>query len=98
MLVNIHSTLAYDVPRTDDVRLPTKFRFNVRPATQPIAVLNLTHNLQRWPDIETALSDFTVFSDCCILMRVMPSIPAPETPDNTIHWPNGDVMLGHRLR
>ena len=21
-----------------------------------------------------------------------------ETPDNTIHWPNADVMLGHRLR
>ena len=25
-------------------------------------------------------------------------IPAPETPDNTIHWSNSDVMLGHRLR
>ena len=23
---------------------------------------------------------------------------APETPDNTIHWPNDDVMLGHCLR
>ena len=23
---------------------------------------------------------------------------APETPDNTIHWPNADVMLGHCLR
>ena len=26
------------------------------------------------------------------------SIPAPETSDNTIHWHNADVMLGHRLR
>ena len=25
-------------------------------------------------------------------------IQAPETPDNTIHWPNADVMLGHCLR
>ena len=23
---------------------------------------------------------------------------APETPDNTIHWPNADVMLSHCLR
>ena len=23
---------------------------------------------------------------------------APETPDNTIYWPNADVMLGHCLR
>ena len=23
---------------------------------------------------------------------------APETPDNTIHWPNAVVMLGHCLR
>ena len=22
----------------------------------------------------------------------------PETPDNTIHWPNADVMLGHCLQ
>ena len=33
-----------------------------------------------------------------VTMRVMFSIPAPETPDNTIHWPNAYVMLGHRLR
>ena len=41
----------------------------------------LTHSLRRWPVIETALGDCTVFS-----------------PNNTIHWPNADVMLGHRLR
>ena len=23
---------------------------------------------------------------------------APETPDNKIHWPNADIMLGHCLR
>ena len=33
----IHSILSYDVPDTEDVGLPTKFRFNVGPAMQPIA-------------------------------------------------------------
>ena len=32
VLANIHSILAYDVPDTEDVDLPTKFRFNVGPA------------------------------------------------------------------
>ena len=32
-----HSILAYDVPDPEDVGLPTKFRFNVGPALQPIA-------------------------------------------------------------
>ena len=26
------------------------------------------------------------------------NIPAPETQDNTIHWHNAGVMLGHCLR
>ena len=34
---NIHSILAYDVPDTKDVGLPTKFWLNVGPALQPIA-------------------------------------------------------------
>ena len=61
------------------------------------AVSMLTHSLQRWPVIETALGDCTLFSDCCI-MRVTLYILAPETPDNTIHWPTADAMLGHQLR
>ena len=36
MLANIHSILDYDVPRTDDVVLPTKFQFNVGPALPSI--------------------------------------------------------------
>ena len=31
-------------------------------------------------------------------MRVTLPIPVPETPDNTMHWPNADIMLGHGLR
>ena len=60
----------------------------------------LTHSLRRWPVIETALGDCTVFSDCCmgVTMLVSFKIPALETPDDTIHWPNADVMPGHRLR
>ena len=63
----------------------------------PNAVLMLTHSLRRWPVIETALGDCTVFYDCSIILVTLP-IPEPETPDNTIHWPNADVMLSHRLR
>ena len=111
-----------------DVGLPTKFRFNVGPASQPITGSTPVNRLRRWPNtnpslgllytlrqdspnafsmlthglrrlsvIETALGDCTVFSDCCIMLVTLP-IPEPETPDNTIHWPNADVMLGHRLR
>ena len=120
----------YDVPRTEDVGLPTKFRFNVGPASQPIAgsmpsivydtsptlihhwvccilcantwhspnaVSMLTNSPLRWPFIETTLGDCTVFPACCI-MRVTLFIPAPETPDHMMHWPNADVMLGHPLR
>ena len=57
----------------------------------------LTHSLRRWPVIETVLDDCTVFPDRCIMLVTF-KIPAPETPDNTLHWPDGDVMLGHRLR
>ena len=113
VLANIYSVLAYDIPRTEDVGLPTKFRFNVGPASQPIAgsmpvnrlrrwpntnpSLGLLY-LRRWPDIETALGDCTVFSDCCIVMRVTFSIPAQETPNNTIHRPIADLMMGHHMR
>ena len=47
--------------------------------------------------IETALGDCTVFSNCCmgVTMLVTFKITASETPDNTIHWPNADAMLGH---
>ena len=34
---NIYSILAYDVPDTEDVGLPTKLLFNVGQASQPIA-------------------------------------------------------------
>ena len=66
----------------------------------PNTVSMLTHSLRRWHDIEKELGDCTVFSDCCtgVTIQVTLTIPAPETPGNTIHWHNADVMLGHCLR
>ena len=59
--------------------------------------------LQRWPDIETAMGDFPVFAWTAICgWRFAPPVRKATTqkshyPYNTIHWPNGDVMLGYRL-
>ena len=50
VLANIHSILAYDVPGTEDVGLPTKFRFIVGPALQPIAGSMPVNRLRRWPN------------------------------------------------
>ena len=125
--------LAYDVPCTEDVGLLSKFRFNVGPASHPIAgsppvngprcsqtlihhwvhcipcantlhspnaVLMLTHSLRCTLGIETTLGDCTGFSDCCmpVIMRVTLSIPAPETPDNTIHWPTMLMWSGKSIQ
>ena len=49
VLANIHSILAYDVPGTEDVGLPTKFGFNVGPALLPIAGSMPVNRLPRWP-------------------------------------------------
>ena len=53
VLANIHSILAYDVLCTENVGLPTKFRFNAGPALQPIAVPMPVYDyygLRRWPN------------------------------------------------
>ena len=51
----------YYVPRTEDVGLPTQFRFNVGPASQPIAGSMPFNRLRRWPNTNTTLQV------CCIL-------------------------------
>ena len=123
VLANIHSILAYDVPGTEDVGLPTKFRFNVGPTLQPIAGLMPVTCLRRWPNTNLSpgllytLHKHVAFNQCCFnvdpqcstlarhwnsngLQRLFWrfNIPASEIPDNTILWPNADVMLDHRLR
>ena len=55
VLANIQSILAYDVPRTEDVGLPTEFRFNVGPASQPIADSMPVNRLRRWPTTNPSL-------------------------------------------
>ena len=45
-----HSILAYDVPDAVDAGLPTKFRFNVGPALQPITGSMPVNRLRRWPN------------------------------------------------
>ena len=47
VLANIHSILAYDVPHTEDVSLPTKLWLNVGPAMQPVAGSMPVNRLRR---------------------------------------------------
>ena len=65
----------------------------------PNAVSMLTHSLWRLPNIGTALGACPVLSG--FVMRVTLHwwrfIPRVPLLDNTIHWPNADVMMGHRL-
>ena len=42
------SILTYDVPRTKDVGLPTKFRFNAGRASQPIDGSMPANRVRRW--------------------------------------------------
>ena len=129
MLAKIHSILAYDVPRTEGVGLPTKFRLNVGPALQPIAGSMSVNRVRRWPNSNLPSGmlytsrKHVAFNQCCFNVDLQSTgrslkqhwmivlcfltaalcwwcfnIPAPETPDNTIHRPNADVMLGYRLR
>ena len=42
--------LAYYVPHTEDVGLPTKVRFNVGPASQTIAGSMPVNRQRRWPN------------------------------------------------
>ena len=55
VLTNIHSIHAYDVTRSEDVGLPTKFWFNVGSASQPIASSRKVNRLRRRPDTNQSL-------------------------------------------
>ena len=83
------------MPGTHNVDLPTQFRFNVGPASQPIAGSMPVNRIRRWPNIETEL--VLVLALTAIQVRDTSS-PKDHYPDNTIHWPNCEIMLGHRLR
>ena len=77
-------TRLYDVPRTHDVGLPTQFRCNVGPASQPIAGLIPVYCLRRWPNNNPTLG--LLYTCTC------------STSANTWHSPNAVSMLTHSLR
>ena len=63
----IHSILAYDVPRTENVGLPT--RFNVGPPLQLIAGSIPVDRLRRWPNTNLSPGPLytlhIAFNQCC---------------------------------
>ena len=65
-------------------------------ASQPIAGTMPVDRSRRWPSIETELGDCSVFALTAI--RVTLSPPIGHYPDNIIHCPNYEIMLGHRLQ
>ena len=70
-----------------------------RPASQPIAgsmPVTDANRIRHWPNIKTELGDCPVFALTSIRVTLYP--PKGHHPDITIHWPNCEIMLGHRLR
>ena len=71
VLANIYSILAYDLPRTEDVGLPTKFRFNAEPASQVIAGSMSVNRPRRGPNTNPSLGllytfrKHVAFTQCC---------------------------------
>ena len=84
------------MPGTNNVGLPTQYRLNVGPASQPIAGSMPVNSIRRWPTIETELGDCPVLARTALRVTLYP--PKGEYSKNTIHWPNCEIMLGHRLR
>ena len=81
---------------TQNVGLPTQYRFNVGSASHPIAGSMAVNRIRRWPTIETESGDCPVFALTAI--RVMLYAPKGHYPGNTIQWPSCKMMLGNRLR
>ena len=80
-----------------NVGLPTQYRFNVGSASQHIAGSMLVKRIRCWHNNETDLGDH---GDCPVFartaIRVKHYLQKGHYPDNTIHWPNCEIMLGHR--
>ena len=56
------------------------------------------NGIRRWPNTEKELGDCPVFVFALTAIRVTLYSPKGHYPDNTIHWLNCEIMLGHRLR
>ena len=64
----------------------------------PNTVSMLAQRLRHWPAIGTALGDCPVFAWTDIRVTLcFSNRQKSHYPDKTIHWPNADAMLGHRL-
>ena len=99
VLANIYSIPAYDVPRTEDVGLPTKFKFNVGPALQPIAGSGPVNRLRRWPNTNLSpgplytLRKHVAFNQCCFNIDPQPSQLARHW--NSFRWLHRVFWLLH---
>ena len=63
----------------------------------------LNYSLLHWPNNEIALGECPVFAGYVLPLSNAGDAFSPRRqkghfPDNTIHWPNADVMMGHRLQ
>ena len=75
---------------------------SIKPTCKYQVLLNtvpmLVQRLQRWTVIETALGDCPVFAWTAMWVTLFASHrQKSHYLDNTIHWLNANVMLGHRL-
>ena len=90
VLANIHSILAYNVPGTEDVSIPTKFWFNVGSALQPTAGSMPVNRLRRWPNINLSpvscilCAKRVTFNQCCF--NVDPQSSTLARHWNSIGW------------
>ena len=80
--------LVYNVSRTEDVGLPTKFRLNVGPASQAIAGSMPVNRLRRWPNTNLSpgllytVRKHVAFNHCCF--NVDPQSSTLELGDCTV--------------
>ena len=107
----------YDVLCTEDVGLPTQFKFNVGPASQPIAgsmsvnrcwnntnttmyllYTLLQHISKTWPSPNRVIVPCLLGLRHCYAVEALLLRLQSHFPDNTIYWPNADVLLSHYLR
>ena len=89
-----HHCRCWPTSMKHNLGLPTQYRFNVGPASQPIAGSMPGNRIRHWPNIETGLGNCPVL--VLTAMRVTLYPPKAHCPYNTIHWPNCEIMLGHR--
>ena len=85
-----------DVPRREDVSIPTILRFNVGPTSQPMAGSMLVNRLRRWPNINSESAVYfaqTRDIQCCFDVDPQSSMLARHC--NSIGWLDRVFWLLH---